>query len=849
MVEPHLLTVRRPDDGLSLTRPGVSVPAPPISDPALEPDRTFRRLGIYAALAVALLLDGLVLRSSDWHTGAALHTVVEVTACVTAFFLGALALMRYYSKGHTALFFIGTGFLGTGLLDAFHVLVASTAFHATTPSAPEDLVAWTWFASRTFLGGALLVGWLRGRGGRRGARGRYIGERVLYLSAIVFPLVAMAVFSRFPLPAYFHPEAFVGRPLEWIPGGLFLLTLVAYLREGRWRREAVEHWLVLALLFSVAGQIGYMAFAAEVHGPFHTGGHLLKLLGYLAALVGLMAGFYAASRREEEAMDQIQQANEALAHEVSVRRAAEEVLLEGERRLQDFLDNANDLIQSTAPDGRIIYVNRAWKETLGYTGRPMEGLSIFSVIHPANVAEVRREFETVMAGKEMTSIEVEFMTADGRLVICAGSANCRFEDGRPVAIRSIFRDVTEQKMVETSLELSEANLTALVENTGDAIWSVDRHHRLITFNAAYALEVEALTGKEPLVSDPPERVVSEDKIEWMRTLYNQALAGKRFSQLSTEEVAGQVRTVELFFNPIQDQKGTSGVVVFGKDVTPRLRAEEALRVSKEEAEAANQAKTRFLANMSHELRTPLNSVIGFANVIAKNKDDRLAPRDLNFIERIVSNGRHLLTLINEVLDLAKIEAGRMELELERVDLGSLVRDTASQIEGQLRGKNVELVVEVPDGLEAAETDPHKLRQVLINLIGNAIKFTEEGAVTVRVAPDDGGSVPRDISVTDTGIGIAPDRLEAIFEAFQQADSGTSRRFGGTGLGLTISRSMVQLLGGELLVTSEEGKGATFTVRLPEPLPGRSKRSLFQVPGPSHPRPTDGEAPGMAASGT
>ncbi len=811
------LTGRDTDPGWGgdQVRPGIGAPPPTLADSREEPDRTVRRLLVYAVLLLVLIGDAIVLSSSSWTTESNLHTLIEVTAASLAFFLGALALIRYYTKGRTVLFFIGTGFLGTGLLDGYHALVTSTWLQAVPLPGADARMDWTWFAARVFLGAFLLIGWLEGARSRRGIRGRALSERVVYLAAFVIPFVIMAAFTRLQLPIYVRDELFMPRPLEWVPGLLFVVTLVAYLVQGRWRRQVVEHWMVIALLFAVVSHLAFMSFSKAPHDPFFDMAHLMKAMGYLAALVGLMAGFYVASRREEESMEQIQLANEALAREIAVRRAAEQVLLEGERRLQDFLDNANDLILSTAPDGRIIYVNRAWKETLGYQGRPMEGLSIFSVVHPGCRDRVRRSFDRILEGESARTIEVEFMTADGRSVICAGSANCRLEDGRPVAIRSILRDVTEQKRAEENLGLSQANLEALIENTGDAIWSVGRDHRLITFNAAYALEVEALTGREPKVLDPPEQVVPADKVEWMRTLYNQALVGQRFSQLSTEVVAGESRTVELFFNPIQDQKGTSGVVVFGKDVTPRLRAEEALRVAKDEAEAANQAKSRFLANMSHELRTPLNSVIGFSNVLLRNKNGGLTDKDLNFVRRIVSNGKHLLTLINEVLDLAKIEAGRMELEIQEVEVGQLLRETAAQIEGQVRDKPVELRVDVPPDLDPIETDVHRLKQVLINLVGNAIKFTEQGSVTLSVETNGLRSRPASISVTDTGIGISSDRLQAIFEAFQQADSSTSRRFGGTGLGLAISRSMVQLLGGELMVESEEGKGSRFTILLPE----------------------------------
>jgi CheY-like chemotaxis protein len=222
--------------------------------------------------------------------------------------------------------------------------------------------------------------------------------------------------------------------------------------------------------------------------------------------------------------------------------------------------------------------------------------------------------------------------------------------------------------------------------------------------------------------------------------------------------------------------------------------------------------------MSHELRTPLNSVIGFANVLMKNPKGLLGDRELGFLDRILSNGRHLLGLINEVLDLAKIESGRSELQVRPVDVGSLVRETVAQLEGQVRDREVLLQAEVPDGIRPVDADEGKLRQVIINLVGNALKFTERGSVVVRIDAEDG--VPRAVAVQDTGIGIAPDRLQAIFEAFQQADSSTTRRFGGTGLGLTISRSICQLMGYDLTVKSRLGEGSTFTIHLYPSRPDR-----------------------------
>ena len=270
--------------------------------------------------------------------------------------------------------------------------------------------------------------------------------------------------------------------------------------------------------------------------------------------------------------------------------------------------------------------------------------------------------------------------------------------------------------------------------------------------------------------------------------------------------------------------------------------EEALRVAKEEAVAANKAKSDFLANMSHELRTPLNSIISFTNILIKNKDERLNDKDLGFLTRVTSNGKHLLALINEVLDLAKVEAGRMELIIEEIDLAHLCVETVQQLEGQAKAKetDIALIADVPDHIELVETDSAKLKQVIINLVGNALKFTNEGSVTVRLETASDGKTPTAIAVVDTGIGIPADRLVAIFEAFQQAEAGTSRKYGGTDLGLALSSSICLLMGYELIVESEEGKGSTFKIVMGE-RPKRQEKAdeagsdaLQEVPEPATP---------------
>ena len=232
------------------------------------------------------------------------------------------------------------------------------------------------------------------------------------------------------------------------------------------------------------------------------------------------------------------------------------------------------------------------------------------------------------------------------------------------------------------------------------------------------------------------------------------------------------------------------------------------------AEAASRAKSQFLATMSHELRTPLNAVIGFSRHLQKNKAGNLMAQDLDYLQRISDNGTHLLELINDILDLSRIEAGKMLVEHTAVALDSVIQETLDQVAAASgpTAARVSFRTTVPPDLQLLSTDEFKLRRILTNLVDNAAKFTDRGVVHVAVHADPSGK-PQRIDVVDTGVGIPPDRIGAIFERFEQADSGTQRRYGGTGLGLAISRTLCDLLGFRLAVASEPSAGSVFSVLL------------------------------------
>jgi len=271
--------------------------------------------------------------------------------------------------------------------------------------------------------------------------------------------------------------------------------------------------------------------------------------------------------------------------------------------------------------------------------------------------------------------------------------------------------------------------------------------------------------------------------------------------------------VEISLSPLRTAEGllvTSAI----RDISDRKRIERALQEKNNELERANQAKDRFLASMSHELRTPLNGIIGFAEFLEDGKPGPVNEKQKEYLEDILKSGRHLLHLINDMLDLVKVQAGKLDLSPEVFDIRSAVAEVCAVVHPIAVQKNIDVCVDVASGLDTVTLDVQRFRQILYNLLSNALKFTDDGgAVTIEALRDDRGHIR--LAVRDNGIGIAPDDIPRLFTEFEQLETGVARRFGGTGLGLALTKSIVTLQGGAIEVESAPGSGSTFTVTLPQ----------------------------------
>ena len=463
-----------------------------------------RRLLSYVGIAFLLFGSVIVLHQFEYTAGPELHSVLEALATAFALVVGFLALVRFYSRKRISYLLIGTGFLAAGLLEGYHAVITSQFMVDLGDPELPSLIAWSWIASRAFLSLFIFVSWLawyQERGDQSPGEAADSGrERSVFLTATGLTLVIFVFFARAPLSDAYFPERLISRPGELVPGLFFSLALAGFLWKRDWRRDTFDHWLVIALMMSVTTHLGFLIFSSEPYDLPFVVAHVMKVLSYIAVLVGLMASVYLTFRREGEASAAILPANSALAQEVKVRTRAERVLQESEERLQDFLDNATDLIHSTDPEGNVLYANEAWKRTFGFTDEDLRELNIHSLVDPESRDVFRGLVKRLFRGEAISEFEVILLARDGQRVICSGSSNCRFEGGHPVATRTILRNVTDEHRAGDELRRSQANIRALFESTGDAIWSVDSNHRLITFNTAYALTAKVMSGRVPRIS-------------------------------------------------------------------------------------------------------------------------------------------------------------------------------------------------------------------------------------------------------------------------------------------------------------------------------------------------------------
>ena len=541
------------------------------------------------------------------------------------------------------------------------------------------------------------------------------------------------------------------------------------------------------------------------------------------------------------------------------RRRAEMAVRQSEARTRAVIDSAIDCVISFDATGRITEWNPAAERTFGWpaaeaVGRAMDDLILPSAPRDVFRAGLREHLDTGSTRFLGRRIELRGVRADGTEFPVELTIT-RVPVAGPPSFTGYWRDITARKRAE-ELQRFLIEASRVLASTLDAdhaltelAWLVvptladwcvvdvinernpDELHRVAVAHVdrARAERVRQLSATNPISLDArsgPGSVARTGEAELVALVSPETLerdAGGEGQRRTIEEIS----PVSYVSVPIEGRDGILGVLTLVSAESRRRYGEEELTLAQEIARraatavdnarlyetalVASRAKSDFLAVMSHELRTPLNAIIGYAELLLMGVPTPIPQQTHGHVQRIRTASRHLLEIVEEILTFSRMEAGREAVVLAPVDAVALARDTVVIIEPMAREKGLEFVAHLPTHAIAMETDASKVRQILLNLLSNAVKFTEHGRVTLSLQEDDGGVV---FIVEDTGIGIAPEYAERVFEPFWQVEQSATRQAGGTGLGLSVARRLSQLLGGELVLDSAPNRGTRFTVRLP-----------------------------------
>ncbi len=423
--------------------------------------------------------------------------------------------------------------------------------------------------------------------------------------------------------------------------------------------------------------------------------------------------------------------------------------------------------------------------------------------------------QLLMEGKdELSSLAGAINTMTGELKTHRDHLE-ELVDERTKELRTINQqlqqEITERRKADEALKDSEERYRTIIEHSNDLIWTLDTEGRFVFFNN-YAEKVSGYRLKD-WAGRSFAPLINKEDLPGIIEKFNNALKGQpQEYEVSVNRQDGSVFILSANSAPIYSKGEIIGVVSIGRDITESKKAEE-IRLENARLASASRAKSEFLANMSHELRTPLNSIIGFSELLKQTKTkEAITEKQEHYVDNIITSGRFLLDLINDILDLSKVEAGKIELIIEKLSVPAVINETFSLIKERAAKHNIELKKELDPQLDFIEADQQRIKQILFNLLSNAVKFNKEGGIVTVTAKKEGDMAR--ISVSDTGIGIKEEDIGKLFKEFEQVDSGISRSYGGTGLGLAISKKLVELHGGKITAMSKYGEGTTFTFLIP-----------------------------------
>jgi two-component system sensor histidine kinase/response regulator len=524
----------------------------------------------------------------------------------------------------------------------------------------------------------------------------------------------------------------------------------------------------------------------------------------------------------------------------SIRRPASmtERLRRSEEQFQRAFDGAPNGMALVAPNGRFLRVNAPLCEIVGYTEPELLATTFQAITHPDDLAtDLQYVDEMLHDRRRAYQMEKRYFHKDGRVVWVHLSVSLvRDAAGAPLYFVCHIHDITPRKRAEEALRKSEARYREIFENASDIIYAHDLNGIFTSVNPA-ALRATGYSAVELQGLNIAQLLTPPSLAHAIAVIQAAVASGVTNDREEFEMVAkdGRILLFEVRPQLVFDDGQPVGVLGIARDITAARQAQLALERARDAAEAANRAKSEFVANISHEIRTPMNGIIGMTDLALATE---LTAEQREYLETVKTSAGALLAIINDILDFSKIEAGRLELDPVQFDPRACIADALRAFAVRVREKALALTSDLAADLPVRLVgDPGRLRQVLINLIGNAIKFTAHGSIvvaarTIAAAPAPGAEQATllHVSVRDTGIGIPAQECDAIFQPFHQGDGSIARKYGGTGLGLAICARLVALMGGRIWVESTPGSGSVFHFT------AQCTRPAADAPAPVHAEP-------------
>lgn len=774
----------------------------------VKTDHTQRMPAMWALVLTLLLAFGGMLPAWKFFPAPAdylpFHTVLEFVSMAISSMLFLLAWSLRDTRNNSHLFMLGAGFLAVCLIDLAHVLSYSGMPPLITPSGAEKAINF-WLTGRYATAGILLyIALSQARNWSAMARHIVLLGFLAFAGGIWWLVIGHAAwFPRTYIPGQGLTAFKIGA--EYLLALLYATAAILFFLKSRNSRDSSLRWLATSAWVLGLAEM-YFTLYADLTDIFNLLGHIYKAIAYLMIYRALFEDYV---RKPYKELDR--ERSELHKFSLAVEQSPESIVI-------------------TNLDGKIEYVNKAFVQKTGYSRVEAIGQNPRVLQSGKTPPETYQDlWDTLQRGLAWRGEFINKNKNGAEYIEKAQIAPIRQLDGHITHYLAIKEDITERKAIEAELHAHRDNLETMVaERTAelahnemrtrsilaamaDGVVQINSQGHILSVNKAlldvFGYEEHELIGQNVKILMPePFHSEHDGYLQHYLGARNPKIIGKRVEVLGKRK-NGVTFPLEMMVNELQDEADISFIGVL-HDITQRKAVEQQLLKAKEEAETAARTKSDFLANMSHEIRTPLNAVLGLAQIGLRDSAGRKSGKTF---QRISDAGEHLLALINDILDISRLDAGRLKIENHPFALASTLDNVISLVAARAESKGLHLIARTAPDLPAwVAGDALRLSQILANLLSNAIKFTASGEVCLFVAREDEEIYFR---VVDSGIGMNEEQMARLFTPFEQADTSTTRKYGGSGLGLAISRNLANLMGGDIQVESSLGAGSSFTLQL------------------------------------